>query len=73
MSNWRARGKCTGRVIQQGWVTWEDNRDAARLPRDIRKVKAKLQLDLARGAKKNKQGFYRNFNNFNQKRKTQEV
>jgi len=53
----------------QRWVTWEEYRDAARLRRDARKVKAKLQLDLARGAKKNKEGFYRHSN---QKRKAQE-
>lgn len=57
------------RQQMQGQATWEKYRDAARLHRDVRKVKAKLQLDLARDAKKNKEGFYRHFN---QKRKAQE-
>lgn len=57
------------RQQMQGRVTWEKYRDAARLRRDVRKVKAKLQLDLARDAKKNMEGLYRHFK---QKRKAQE-
>jgi len=48
------------RQCKQGQVTWEEYRDAARLCRDVvRKAKAQLELDLARGAKKNKKDFYR--------------
>jgi len=45
-------------------------RDAARLCRDgVRKAKDQLEMDLARGAKNNKKGFYRYIN---QKNKIQE-
>ena len=48
---------------KQGQVTWEKYRDAARLCGDgIQKAKAQLELDLARGSKKNKKGFYRYIN-----------
>ena len=51
------------RQWKQGQVPWEVYRDAARLCRDeVRKAKAQLELDLARGAKKNKKGFYRYIN-----------
>ena len=58
------------RQWKQGQVTWEQYRDAARLCRDgIRKAKDQLEMDLARGAKNNKKGFYRYIN---QKNKIQE-
>ena len=58
------------RQWKQGQVTWEQYRDAARLCRDgIRKAKDQLEMDLARGAKNNKKGFYRYIN---QKNKMQE-
>jgi len=58
------------RQWKQDQVNWEEYRDAAGLCRDgVRKVKAQLELDLARGAKKNKKGFYRYIN---QKREVQE-
>ena len=39
---------------------WEQYRDDARVRTDrIRKAKAQLELDLERGARKNKQGLYR--------------
>jgi len=48
------------RQWKQGQLTWEEYRDAARLYRDgVRKVKAQLELNLARNAKNNKKGFYR--------------
>lgn len=41
-------------------VTWDNNRDVARLCKDrIRKTKAQLELDLARSIKKDKKGFYK--------------
>ena len=47
------------RQWKQGQVTWEEYRDSARLSRvRVRKAKARLELDLARGAKKDKKGFY---------------
>ena len=53
-----------------GQVTWEENKEAARLCRDwVRKAKAHPLLNLARGAKKNKKGFCEYFN---EKRKVQE-
>jgi len=46
---------------------WEEYKEAVRLFRDrVRKVKAQLELSLARDARKNKEGFYRDLN---QKRK----
>ena len=48
------------RQWKQGWTTWEEYRDAARLCRHgVRKVKVQLELDFARGAKNKKKGFYR--------------
>jgi len=44
-------------------VTWDNNRDVARLCKDrIRKTKAQLELDLARSIKKDKKGFYKYIN-----------
>ena len=58
------------RQWKQGQVSWEEYRDAAQLCRDgIRKVKAHLELNLARDAKNNKKGFYRYVS---QKRKVKE-
>jgi len=58
------------RQWKQGQVTWEEYRDSARLSRvRVRKAKAQLELDLARGAKKDKKGFY---GYINWKRKVQE-
>ena len=51
------------RQWKQGWTTREEYRDAARLCRDgVRNAKAQLELVLARGAKKDKKGFYRYIN-----------
>ncbi|KFR08823.1 hypothetical protein N306_10297, partial [Opisthocomus hoazin] len=48
------------RQWKQGLASWEEYREAARLGRDgVRKVKAQLELNLARDAKNNKKGFYR--------------
>ena len=56
---WKSKKKMH-RQWKQGQVTWEEYRVAARLCGDeVRKAKAQLELDLARGAKKNKKGFYR--------------
>ncbi|KFQ86553.1 hypothetical protein N337_12956, partial [Phoenicopterus ruber ruber] len=55
---------------KQGRVSWEEYRDAARLCRDeVRKAKARLELNLARDTKNNKKAFYRYVN---QKRKVKE-
>lgn len=48
------------RQQKQGRVAWEECRDAARLCRNgVGKAKAQLELDLTRGAKKDKKDFYR--------------
>jgi len=48
-------------------VSWEEYMDAAQLCRDeVRKAKVRMELNLARGVKNNKKGFYRYVN---QKRK----
>jgi len=53
--------------MHRWWKQWEENKEAARLCRDrFRKAKAQLELSLARDARKNKEGFYRDLN---QKRK----
>ncbi|KFQ63524.1 hypothetical protein N334_07076, partial [Pelecanus crispus] len=58
------------RQWKQGQVSWEEYRDAARLCRDgVRKAKAQLELNLAKGAKNNNKGFYRYVS---QKRKVKE-
>ncbi|KFR01676.1 hypothetical protein Y956_12986, partial [Nipponia nippon] len=58
------------RQWKKGLVSWEEYRDAARLCKDgIRKVKARLELNLARDARNNKKGFYRHIN---QKKKVKE-
>lgn len=55
---------------KQKQVTWDKYGDATRLRRDsTRKIKAQLKLDLARGAREDKKGFYRDTD---QKRKVQE-
>jgi len=49
------------RQWKQGQVSSEEFRDAARMCRDeVRRAKAQLELNLARNAKNNKKGFYRN-------------
>jgi len=51
----RARRKCTGSGSRQ--VTWEKYRDVARLcSSGVRKPRAHLELDMARGTKKDKKG-----------------
>ena len=46
------------RQQKQVQVTWEEYRDAARLCKGgVRKVKAQLELNLARGAKKGQIGW----------------
>ena len=46
------------RQWKQGQVTWEEHKDAARLCGDgVRKTKVRLELNLAKDAKNNKQGF----------------
>ncbi|KFM02772.1 hypothetical protein AS27_04311, partial [Aptenodytes forsteri] len=58
------------RQWKQGQVSWEKYRDTARLCRDeVRKAKARLELNLARDAKNRKKGFYRYVS---QKRKVKE-
>ena len=48
------------RQWKQDQVNWEEYRDAAGLCRDrTSKAKAQLELDLAKGARKNKNSFYR--------------
>lgn len=48
------------RQQRQGEVPWKEYRDAAGLCRDrTSKAKAQLELDLAKGARKNKNSFYR--------------
>jgi len=48
------------RQWKQGQVSWEEYRDTARLRREgVRKAKAQAELDLARDAKKNNEGFHR--------------
>jgi len=55
------------RQRKQGQVCWEEYRDSARWCRDeVRRVKAQLELNLARDVKNNRKGFYRYVN---QKRK----
>ena len=55
---------------KQGQVSWEEHRDDAWLCEyDIRKVKAQLELNMARDTKNNNKGFYRHVN---QKRKVKE-
>ena len=55
---------------KQGQVLWEKYKEAVRPRRDrVKKAKAQLERNLARGAKKNKRSFY---GYFNQKRKVQE-
>jgi len=62
--------KAMHRQWKQGQVSWEEHRDAAWLCRDeVRKAKAQLEINLARGAKNNKKGFYRYVS---QKRKVKE-
>jgi len=47
------------RQWKQGQVSWEEYREAAQLCRDgVRKARVWLELNLARDAKNNKQGFY---------------
>lgn len=47
----------------QGQVPWKEYRVAARRCRGkVREANAQLQLDLARGTKKDKKGFYRYIN-----------
>lgn len=44
---------------KQGQVPWKEYRVAARRCRgEVREANAQLQLDLARGTKKDKKGFY---------------
>ena len=51
------------RQWKQEELLWEEYEEATRLCRDgVRKAKAQLELHLARGAKKNKKGFYRYLN-----------
>lgn len=58
------------RQWKKGQVMWEEYRDAARLSKDrVRNAKAQLELDLVRGVKKSKKGFYRHIS---WKRKVQE-
>lgn len=60
--------ECKKKMQRQRKIPWEDYRDSARHCRDgVRK--AKTQLEVARGIKKDKKGFYRNVN---WKRKVQE-
>ncbi|KAK4829421.1 hypothetical protein QYF61_004296 [Mycteria americana] len=48
------------RQWKQGQVSWEEYRDIARLSRDgVRTAKVWLELNVARDAKNNKKGFYR--------------
>jgi len=55
---------------KQGQITWKDYRDAAWLRREeVRRAKARLELNLARNVKNNKKGFYRYVS---QKRKVKE-
>jgi len=52
---------------KQGLASWEEYRDAASLCRnEVKNVKEQLELNLARNAKNNKEGFYKYVN---QKRK----
>jgi len=56
--------------LKQGQASWEEYRGATLLCREgVRRAKARLDLNLARSAKNNKQGFYRYVN---QKRKVKE-
>jgi len=58
------------RQWKQGWVSWEEYRDAAQLCRDeVRRAKAQLELNFAKDAKNNKKSCYRCVN---QKRKDKE-
>ncbi|PKU34063.1 hypothetical protein llap_15633 [Limosa lapponica baueri] len=58
------------RQFRQDQISWEEYRDSAWLCRDeVRKSKARLELNLARDAKNNKKGFYRYDN---QRRKVKE-
>jgi len=51
------------RQWKQGQGSWEDYRAIARLCRGgVRKTKERLELNLARGAKNKKKGFYRYVN-----------
>ncbi|KFZ52058.1 hypothetical protein N321_07570, partial [Antrostomus carolinensis] len=55
---------------KEGWVTWEEYREIARIARDqVRKAKALTELNLARDVKGNKKSFYRYVG---EKRKTRE-
>ena len=56
----KLKGKKMHRQWKQGQVFWEDHRDTAQLCGDgVRKAKAQLELNLARDAKNNNEGFYR--------------
>jgi len=45
---------------KQGWVAWEEYRDAVQICTDgIRKVKVQMELNLMRNVKNNKKGFFR--------------
>jgi len=51
------------RQWKQGQVSWEEYKEAVRLYRDaVRKAKAQHELNFARDARKNKEGFYRFLN-----------
>lgn len=48
------------RQWKQGQVTWEEHRVIVQSSRDdLRKTKAKLELNLKRNARNNRKGFYR--------------
>ncbi|KFQ53833.1 hypothetical protein N334_03108, partial [Pelecanus crispus] len=58
------------RQRKQGQVSWGEYRETAQFCRDeVRKAKARMDLNLARDVKNNKKGFYRYIN---QKRKVKE-
>ncbi|KFQ62135.1 hypothetical protein N334_11299, partial [Pelecanus crispus] len=58
------------RQWKQGQVSWGEYRETARLCREeVRKAKARMELNLARDVKNNKKGFYRYVNH---KRKVKE-
>jgi len=58
------------RQWKQGQVSWEEYRDAAQLCTDgVRKVKARIDLNLAGDVNHNNKGFYRYVS---QKRKVKE-
>lgn len=68
MTEWGSAGQSGDqgeytKAVEEGQVTWEKYKDISRLCRDgIKKAKAQLEINSARGSKKDKKGFYKYIN-----------